>query len=152
MARAFGARLQGILLANSSAPEARRRLAGGEATGNLSSTSRALEGRWTKADTIIKASRASLPGREISFITCPGGCASLHHRLSSVAPTGAGNKLREFASGIAWNRAPKAPSILENRRQCFLKAAAYSFRRITAVTYNAGSKGRRYLMKARIAL
>src|SRR5262245_22706147 len=88
MATAFGVRPPGIPLANSSAPEARRKLAGGEAAGNLSPTSRAPEGRLTKADTIIKASPASLPGREKSFALCPGGCASRRHRLISAAPPG----------------------------------------------------------------
>jgi hypothetical protein len=48
----------------------------------------ALEGRGTRTDTLIRASPASLPGHEKSFAPCPGGCASLHHRLISAAPPG----------------------------------------------------------------
>jgi hypothetical protein len=45
--------------------------------------------RKTWADILIRGVPASLPGREKSFMTCPGGYASLHHRLISTAPTGA---------------------------------------------------------------
>jgi hypothetical protein len=60
----------------------------------------ALKGRRTKADLPIRANPASLPGREQYSMTCPGGFASLHHRLISVAPTGARNEFAEFATSI----------------------------------------------------
>src|SRR5262245_6194660 len=58
------------------------------ATGNATKEPRALNGRRTGIGPFANSRPASLPGREQSSSTCPGGCASLHHRLSSVAPPG----------------------------------------------------------------
>src|SRR5262245_59523120 len=52
-----------------------------------------LKGRRTGIDPLANSGPASLPGREQSYSTCTGGCASLHHRLISIAPPG-----REIAS------------------------------------------------------
>ena len=41
------------------------------------------------------------------YCVCPGGYASLHHRLHSAAPTGARNNFTEFASGISGSGAPR---------------------------------------------
>ncbi len=49
---------------------------------------RELKGRRTGIGPVANSGPASLPGREQSSLTCPGGCASLHHRLISVAPPG----------------------------------------------------------------
>ncbi|HEU0176412.1 MAG TPA: hypothetical protein VFV58_19270, partial [Blastocatellia bacterium] len=54
---------------------------------------RSLKGRRTGISPVANSSPASLPGHKKSSSTCPGGCASLHHRLISVAPPG-----REIAS------------------------------------------------------
>src|SRR6266540_2021032 len=48
---------------------------------------RELKGRRTGIGPVANSGPASLPGREQSSSTRPGGCASLHHRLISVAPT-----------------------------------------------------------------
>src|SRR5215471_14578007 len=49
---------------------------------------RALKGRRTGIGPAANSGPASRQGREQSSSTCPGGCASLHHRLISVAPPG----------------------------------------------------------------
>src|SRR5215470_8255112 len=61
--------------------------------GNATTGPRALKGSRTGIGPVENSGPASLPGRERSSLTCPGGCAPLHHRLISVAPPG-----REMAS------------------------------------------------------
>jgi len=68
-----------ILLANSFC-------AGG--AGNVTTGLRVLKGRRTGIGPVENSGPASLPGREQTSSTCPGGCASLHRWLIFVAPPG----------------------------------------------------------------
>ena len=71
-------------LAFSSAPEARRRLAGDEITGNVFDTIRVLEGRRTVFCLVTLP--MSLQDANL-FPTGSGGYTALHHRLHSAAPS-----------------------------------------------------------------
>jgi len=68
-------------------------------------TARALKRRWTWIISVANSGPASLPGREKSFLVCPGACASLPHRLISIAPAVARNSLAEFANSIRFTEA-----------------------------------------------
>lgn len=72
-----------IVLAVSSAPEARWNVAGDEITGNVFASIRVLEGRRTGVR--LRAVPASLQDANLSSADS-GGYALLHHRLHSVAP------------------------------------------------------------------
>src|SRR4029079_18006976 len=62
--------------------------------------SRAPAGAQDQGEYVNQRSSCVPAGTRKIYYACPGGCASLHHRLHSAAPTGARNNFTEFASRI----------------------------------------------------
>ena len=75
--------------------------------GNLTTAPRALKGRRTRVVTVENSGPASLPGREKSFLVCPGGYARAPPPANIRRPSGARNSFAEFASSIRTRPTPK---------------------------------------------